>query len=176
MTKSKREYESGAEKKPPGSGGAHWLERRENRNRSHFARRPSRRERDREAVLTDWFGPDRAPAEIEALRPPARLAGSVIEEVFENLGMSEGVVLDKLKAAWGGMVGVDGARRSRPIALQHGVLRVEVDNSTWLVQLRQEHYAHVLEAVRHMTGNKVRDLRFVVAGRYAPVPPRPPGE
>jgi hypothetical protein len=41
----------------------------------------------------------------------------------------------RIRAAWGGLVGADAARRSRPLRVTNGCLHVVVDNSPWLAEL-----------------------------------------
>lgn len=144
---------------------SYWLGRDDNRRRTHYGRRPSRRERSREELLKDWYGPDFASGEIEGRRPPARSIGRVLGEVLSSFGMAEMVRLDEIREQWPELVGEDVAKIARPSSLLEGELVVEVAHAAWLYVLEREHKPRLETAVRDATHNEIHTIRLVPAGR-----------
>jgi hypothetical protein len=155
-----------------------WLERRDNRNRSHEGRRLSRREQEREALLRDWFGPDLARGAILEHQRDAESAAEILARVLPRLDRGPGLLLSDLRAAWEKLVGADAAQRSQPAAIQGSRLEIEVRDSTWLYMLEQFHKRQIVERVRAHTAGAVTEVRFVAVGRRRPErrePPAPSG-
>ena len=143
---------------------AHWLDRRDNRSRTHFGRRRSRREQAREELLGAWYGPDQGRLEVLAQQGPPRSIGEVVPRVLEMFGLRENLELIELLERWPDLVGQDIARRAEPVAYRRGTVLVEVCDSSWLFALENMHKQSILAAVRNVLPRSV-GLRFVPAGR-----------
>lgn len=143
----------------------HWLDHRERRNRSGFGRYPSRRERARDELLRDWYGPDLGREVILSHRRPAQPVGDGIPELMKQLGRSLSLEMDTLQRKWSDVVGVDLAKRTRPVFLRDGVLTVEVLQATWLYVLKTTGKGNLLRCVSDFTEGKVLDVQFVPGGR-----------
>lgn len=149
----------------------HWTDRTDRCRLTHFARCATAAERRREQALADWYGADRAMAEIAVHRSPARPVGELLDGVLHGLGMADAVVLERVSTVWPDLVGADVARRASPVGLRGRVLTVEVRSPTWLYVLQREHRDEVCARLRAATAGDVTDVRFVPPGRL----PRRPG-
>ena len=144
--------------------GPHWLDRRDNRSRTHFGRRRSGREQALEELLGAWYGPDRGRLEVLARQGPARSIGEVVPSVLGLFGLRDGLELTELLERWPDLVGQDIARRAEPVAYRRGTVLVEVCDSSWLFALENMHKQSILTAVQSVLPRSV-GLRFVPAGR-----------
>lgn len=147
----------------------HWLDRRDNRSRTHFGRRRSRREEAREELLGAWYGPDRGRLEVLAQQGRARSVGEVVPDVLGMFGLRGDFELTELLEQWPSLVGQDIARRAEPVAYRRGTILVEVCDSSWLFALENMHKQSILAAVQSVLPRSV-GLRFVPAGRRRPGP------
>ena len=143
----------------------HWLDRSRNRHRTHFRRRPSRREWERERLLRDWYGRDAGRLEALAHQRPSQSIREALPRVLDRLGLREGSTLSDLQKAWSDLVGSDVARFTLPVALRGGTLQIEVGNASWMYVLENMHKDAILAAVKTYTGGEVKTIRFVPAGR-----------
>lgn len=87
--------------------------------------------------------------------------------------LAERMLAAAIRRDWEGTVGAELARRSRPAALDHGVLEIQANNSPWLMEL-QMRGADILEALGRRYGRSVVSLRFALGTVPAP-PPAPAG-
>lgn len=159
---------------PPTDDDPYWLDQRDNRQRSHFGRQPSGRERGREDVVRDWYGDQLADAEIAARQAPAVCVKDGVEEVLKRLGLFRNLLLEDLRAQWESLVGKDIARRATPVAIYGSRLDIEVFESSWLYILDSMHKKAILAKVGAETDGKISEIRFVAGGRHAPPPRLPP--
>lgn len=164
-------------KKPPvahtldGNGKApplnpNWLDRRDHRERSHYGRTPSRRERERERLLRDWFGPERGAMEIMAHQSPCRALGEAVGEVISGLGLGRHVEFCAIADHWVELVGADIAQQARPVALRARRLDVEVSNPSWMYVLRTVHAKQIEQRVKEFTNDRIAAVSFVPEGRH----------
>ena len=151
-----------------------WMDPRDNAQRSHFHRHPSRRERDREETLRAWFGAALAPEEISAHQRGPQPAGAAVDAVLAKIrAAGPAPMLVSLQTEWPKLVGPDAAKRSRPASLQGVKLLIEVADSTWLYALERMHKAAILERVRTFTSGAVAEIRFQASGSRPPAPGGP---
>jgi hypothetical protein len=171
-----------SDRRPPRKGGnpnPHWLDRTENRQRTHFGRQPSRREAAREDLLRTWYGEDLGGREVVEHQRGAVAVGEVIPSVFQRFGIRFDPLLAELQEQWERLVGTDVARNCCPCQLQGRVLCVETADSTWRYVLETTHKQSILSTVQAFTQGRVTGLRFVPSGRRPrprrPDRPSPPG-
>jgi hypothetical protein len=81
--------------------------------------------------------------------------------------LAERMLVGDLQRQWADLVGSALARRSWPVALEHGTLEIRADNSPWLSEL-QLRSGEILDALRRRHGRSVLSLRFAVGARPAP--------
>jgi hypothetical protein len=83
--------------------------------------------------------------------------------------LAERMLADAIRRDWEATVGTELGRRSRPAALDHGVLEIQADNSPWLMEL-QLRGGEILEALGRRYGRSVVSLRFALGTMPAPAP------
>src|SRR5512145_1926606 len=100
---------------------------------------------------------------------PPRPVGALLVSALPQL--ENRLLVQRLRRAWGGLVGADVARRAHPQALVNGCLSVAVDNSPWLHELTLR-APELTERVR-AAYPAVQSLRFALG---AAVTEETPGE
>jgi hypothetical protein len=83
--------------------------------------------------------------------------------------LAERMLADAIRRNWEATVGAELARRSRPAALDHGVLEIQANNSPWLMEL-QMRGGEILEALGRRYGRSVVSLRFALGAIPSPAP------
>lgn len=103
------------------------------------------------------------------LRTP-RAVGDLLVTAVPHL--ADRLVEFRIRRAWSALVGAEAARRTQPLALANGCLRVRVDNSPWLheLTLRAE---ELTRRVRERFP-EVGALRFEVGALEPAEPPAAP--
>ena len=144
-----------------------WMDRTDRRRFTHEARGPSRTEARREAAMADWYGEERAAGEMAARRSAARPVAAILDEALRAIGLADARHLDQVLGLWPALVGVDVARRTRPMAYRGGVLTVEVASASWLYVLDNDHRERIRDRVREATAGAVVEVRFIPPGRQA---------
>lgn len=112
-------------------------------------------------------GKRRGPGSAKPERPPgAEAVGPVLGRLLRDLRLEERNREGPLAAAWDKAAGPELAARARPVSFRTGLLVVEVDGAPLLQEVRGFRAKALLEALRgHPGGGKVREIRFVPAGR-----------
>ena len=91
------------------------------------------------------------------------LIASALPGIIRDKGWEKQVDLYSLFAEWGKIVDRTTAAHARPLKIVRGVFWVEVDNSSWIHQLRFEKL-HMLEklnaALKH---SQLKDIKFTLA-------------
>ena len=89
-------------------------------------------------------------------------AGSTLKKIFsETVRRQPG---DDALLAWPLACGAKVAEKTSALGYADGVLTVEVPDTTWQQQLQDFHQQY-LAALRPLSGQPVRAIRFVVKGR-----------
>lgn len=143
-----------------------WLSRRDRRDRGWD--RPweaSPREKEREDVLSDFVGAERAPAVFASLRPGVMEAGKLVEVILGKVDFKSSELLSRIAANWENIVGKDNARQCRPAAIENGVLHIEVFSSAWLFVLNGQKIL-VSKRVAEFTSGKIGRVLFRQKGAF----------
>ena len=143
-----------------------WLDRVERRNHSHFGRRPSIRERNREQAIQDWMGPDMARRFMLDHQRQAEHIGKAMGEVLASIGMRRQALLEEIMDNWPDLVGADIARISNPCRLFQKQLEIEVENPSWFYILQTTHAKVILQRVKDFSNDAINQIRFVPGGRH----------
>jgi len=144
---------------------ADWLKRRDRAGRTHWDRRPSYREFQRDRLLRDWLGGMLAPDQMAELRGPVHTAGELVEEVLADLDQAGILALNRLTRQWPELVGEDIARASSPLRCENGVLWIGIPNATWRYVIENQFRSRLLDKLKTATGGEVRGIRLVPGGR-----------
>lgn len=90
-------------------------------------------------------------------RPPTPV-GVILNTAFP--GLRERLLEARIRKEWENLMGQDIARRARPVALSHGILRVTVTNSPWLQELTLREGELRRRLADRYGADAVRALRF----------------
>lgn len=149
---------------------ADWLKRRDHAGRTHFSRRPSYREFQRDRLLRDWLGGMLAPDQMAELRGPVHTTGELVEEVLAELDQAGALALNRLTRQWPELVGADIARASVPLRCEKGTLWIGIPNATWRYVIESQFRSHLLDKLKKATDGEVRSIRLVPGGRASSQP------
>ena len=113
-----------------------WLARNDRRSKG-WSRPwlPSRREYEREDVLVEFLGEERASSVMASLRPPFQDAGQLANSIFGKLDLKSNTILDEIVKNWTYIVGPDNAKECRPLGVEKEALSIEVFSSSWMFAL-----------------------------------------
>src|SRR5205085_1481960 len=100
-----------------------------------------------------------------------RAVGELLVSALPQL--EERLLVQRMRRAWGALVGDDLARRAQPQALVKGCLTIVVDNSPWLHELTLR--TPELTARLHAQFPTVQSLRFSLGAAAAAGPAPSPG-
>ena len=117
-----------------GIGG--WLTRNDNRNEGEFYGFPSRREREREEVLSDFVGEERRAEVFAAFRPAPKNIKDLLESIISEHPVEDIELLENLRQNWASIVGADNAKQCRPLSIDGKRLYVEVYMPAFMFVLR----------------------------------------
>ena len=149
-----------------------WLDHRDHSQKTHLSRRPSLRERERDALLRDWYGEALATEEKLEHRSRAKAIGDLIPKAMAKFSAEPMAQLGDLQAHWPELVGTDVARQSRPAGIQGNRLVIEVQDSSWLFILDRMHKKPIQERVAQHTEGRVKLVQFKVLGQQSAPPNR----
>lgn len=121
--------------------------------------------RAREAILGDWYGPERATEAVATHLEDPESVGNCVNEIFHDIGMHEAAWLDRIKKDWQDLVGEDVASHSHPVALRRKTLEIEVYDTAWYYELTRSYGQHIEERVRSFSNEEVQKIRFTPQGR-----------
>lgn len=148
----------------------HWLQRRENRQRRHEARRPSARERAREELLRDWYGDHAGRHEIAGRQPGATAIGDMLTEVMRDVLPAGSGLLWQIQAAWPELVGAEIAKHAFPVAVWNRRLDVTVPEAPWRYVLESAHKKTIVERIKTLTAGQVCEVRLRAGAAPPPAP------
>ena len=87
--------------------------------------------------------------------------GSVLEDLFHQLGLSDGIKQQKALHIWQDAVGETVARISAPEKIEHGRLFVRIESGPW----RQELHYHKQRIIERLNGHLqepvIKDIIFI---------------
>ena len=130
-----------------------------------YARRRSFGERQKEALLSAWFGEEFSGLEIEAGQKRAQRLGTIIDGVLADLDRHDHYLLRKIIDQWGEIVGPQIRHYASPRRLDRGILYVEVSSSAWRFKLEREFRPEIEKLVQRFTDQRVKSIRFIATGR-----------
>jgi len=150
---------------PKNENNEFWLDHKDNRNRSHFRRRPSYKEKQRDRLLKDWYGETLAREEMLQHRRPALKLSESIPELLKELGKSRSLELGYIQKKWSEIIGKDVAKQTFPTFIKEGVLTVEVNNPTWMYALQSNGLPKMIKSVNEFTDGSVKNIKLIPGGR-----------
>ena len=144
---------------------SHLLTRRDNYGRFGRIGAPSPRERERESVLADWLGPERAPGVFAKLRPDARPIGLLATAIVRGLQPAELERMEQIRQRWPEIVGNENAEHFVPMSVDsRQMLEVGFFSPVWRFALdTPSNKSLIMTRVAELTGCELKGIRFVLA-------------
>jgi len=90
-------------------------------------------------------------------------AGAVVTKLLQDLGLDRRLLGQRAVQEWADVVGPRIARRTRAVSFHEGTLRVEVEGSAWIYELRFLERRLIQELEKRLGAPVVRALHFVQA-------------
>ena len=84
----------------------------------------------------------------------------VIQSVFTKLEGAARPFQEDMESLWRELVGQDGSRHSRPVAIRKKVLNVLVDNSAWMQELTMRKRSILKGLKRRLGRDRISEINF----------------
>ena len=84
----------------------------------------------------------------------------VIQSVFTKLEGSANPFREDIESLWKELVGQDGFRHSRPVAIRKRILNVLVDNSSWMQELSMRKRGILKGLKRKLGRDRISEINF----------------
>ena len=88
--------------------------------------------------------------------------GDVIKNVFANLESAANPSRESIELLWKELVGEDGFRHSRPVAIRKNILNVIVDNSVWMQELAMQKRSILKGLKRKLGRDRISEINFKI--------------
>ncbi len=117
------------------------------------------------SILEEWYGKEVGSTEIISHLPDAVPIQMALDDLMKGPGNDLNVLFIRIKDGWKDIVGEDIAAVAAPKSLKNGILYVEVENSAWLMELRNYSRKMMVEKLESTYGkDSIRDIVFVPSG------------
>ncbi|MCP4180082.1 MAG: DUF721 domain-containing protein [bacterium] len=119
-----------------------------------------------ESILAEWYGKGVAKNEINAYLPKPIPIQESLKKIMSETSIPEQGKLVRLQKEWVSLVGAQVGKVSKPTSIKDGYLTIEVDNSIWLMELKNYHRSLIEEKIRSFCGKRFfRKLLFIPSGK-----------
>ena len=138
--------------------------------------RTSRRKRKKfqkmESILQAWYGQEKGAAELSHYLPKAEKIQDILDDIIsKNLGPKEQIMME-LKKNWGSIMGKQIEKISKPVTIKNNFLTIEVENSAWLMELKNFHGKLIEKKIREFCGEKFfYRIVYILKGYRRKTPP-----
>ena len=86
--------------------------------------------------------------------------GEVIQSIFTKLEGAANPFQEDVESLWKELVGQDGFRHSRPVAIRRKILNVLVDNSGWMQELSMRKRGILKGLKRKLGRDRISEINF----------------
>ncbi|HJO92137.1 MAG TPA: DUF721 domain-containing protein [Victivallales bacterium] len=119
-----------------------------------------------ESILSEWYGKGVAKNEITAYLPKPIPIQDSLKKIMSEASIPEQGKLVRLQKEWIALVGEQVGKVSKPVSIKNGYLSIEVNNSIWLMELKNYYSSLIEEKIRSFCGKKFfRKLLFIPSGK-----------
>ncbi|OIO38888.1 MAG: hypothetical protein COT00_04875 [Candidatus Omnitrophica bacterium CG07_land_8_20_14_0_80_50_8] len=84
----------------------------------------------------------------------------IIQNVFAHLESTANPFQEDMESIWQELVGVDGFKHSRPVALRKKVLKIVIDSSGWMQELSMRKRGILKGLKRKLGKDKISEINF----------------
>lgn len=120
--------------------------------------------KDEEALLQDWYGPERALDERVSRNPQFHPFSIALDKFMKGVVSEGAVLLDQITAEWGGIVGAANAKLCRPIFFRDGVLKIEINHPAFKLALDNPKMKTAISERLKQLGITCENIQFVPPG------------
>ena len=86
----------------------------------------------------------------------------IIQSVFTKLEGAANPFQEDMESLWRELVGQDGFRHSRPVAIRKKILNVLVDNSSWMQELSMRKRSILKGLKRKLGRDRISEINFKI--------------
>jgi hypothetical protein len=141
----------------------YWGGQEDRRNKPGY-RGNSRKENQRNNLLKDLYGKDRARLELESHQRPEEHIADVLGKILANSKMDKRLHFSDLLEKWEELVGESLATLCAPVAIDSRTLMIEVNHASAMHILETYKKQEILKRVRTVCKD-VLSVKFVPSGR-----------
>lgn len=118
-----------------------------------------------EYILKEWYGYEKGASELPQYLPKEEKIQDVVDKIInKNMGPKEKKFME-LKKEWGKLMGTQIERISSPVSLKNNILTIEVENSAWLMELKNFHGRLIEKKIKNFSGkNFCYKIIYVLKG------------
>jgi len=118
-------------------------------------------------ILKDWYGPERGRSEMLAYCPEVIGVDGLVDDILGKVISEDQLNIFKLRDNWETIAGIQLAKVCNPVAMNDGIIEVEVTHPAWTRELQGPLISkRLIENINNLFGeNFCTGFRFVAAGR-----------
>ena len=139
-----------------------WGGQEDRRNRSGY-RGNSKKENQRNKLLIEMYGHDRARLEMEAHQRPEQHISETLASIMKSVKLDDKIQFSDLLDQWEELVGTALSTLCRPHAIDNKTLMIEVDHASAMHVLETYKKKEILQRVKTVCRD-VLSIRFVPSG------------
>ena len=118
----------------------------------HAFQRRRKKFKKMEFILKDWYGYEKGTVELSHYLPETEKIQDVIDDILaKNIGPKEQIFMD-LKKNWANLMGKQIEKISTPVSFKNNFLTIEVENSAWLMELKNFHGKLIEKKIKEFCG------------------------
>jgi hypothetical protein len=132
----------------------------------HVFKRRRKKFQKMESILRDWYGQETGAVELSHYLPKEDKIQDVLDDIIsKNLGPKEQMLMN-LKKNWGNLMGKQIEKVSTPVSIKNNYLTIEVENSAWLMELKNFHRRLIEKKIKEFCGeNFFYRVYYILKGR-----------
>ncbi|OGV39023.1 MAG: hypothetical protein A2X48_17830 [Lentisphaerae bacterium GWF2_49_21] len=117
------------------------------------------------SILEEWYGEEEGFSEVASHLPDAVSIQDAIKGVMSSSDSAENEIFTRIRDEWEGIVGKDISCIALPRSLRNGILYVCVENSAWMMELRNSGKKFIIDKISGIYGkNSIKDINFIPSG------------
>lgn len=117
-------------------------------------------------ILKEWYGEENGERELISYLPKPIPIKDVVQNLINNVFNPSDYKLTELKKDWESIVGAHVAKISRPTSIKNKILTIEVESSSWLMELKNFHFKLMENKIKTFCGeNFCSKIVLMLKGR-----------
>lgn len=130
----------------------------------HYA---TARDLQREGLVAQWLGDERASQVIGEMRGPGKSIQELVDDSLRKMKLGDTATFNSVRENWSKIVGASVAKMIRPLRLRSGKLVIEAASPSFLMVYRQPQLQQrLLAELRRVSKGEITQVSFVAQGQY----------